>query len=1156
MANVTAPVPKAKAASKKKKGPGLGEIVFSQTNKPPIDKNVMALAKAGLETAIALLEGRVQADDTDDTYLTLNRKPPLVSKEFLDFKKGTDVIPLPPKGTRLRDDLEHEMRRKIDAAPEDQSFIDIQILESKGIAIITNTYYLPPEMGKVRSKLATQLKKIISSGNEEHILIASGCWEGLKYSLEQQSGQLELAVRANFKGKGEFAQLTRQISNTYGEIATEMGSRIQILAKGENISQADITDTTPMQKKLAKLQIAAANLQREAVLDAFTGIRAIDSIEEGISLGIYSNIEIVIYKQIAGELKATLGRVKGFSRKGLKRIKEEGYSGLAGWQKNDVEHALSLVAQLECIAWKADMKTRINLMKAAARGYSSPTSIMRPLTKLYIPTSQLTRKSRAEIKNLAKRAEEHIIYVKSFLNAIDELTPSEKEAYEAKLNALSSKLSKARLPAELKSISNGLTKVLLDAEMILSERYLEKKASDKDNPWNVRTSAYIKLYALNHSLEIIGAGLAVGGIAGGAATRSPAGAWAGAKAGALVGSRIVALAGTFVTAEAMHRYCAGVGDLNQALEDMRLGVTYMAFGLIGGAPVAALSTPVKVIAGGGVAATSGVLLYNDLKRGNYWEIPADVAYLAIGTVAFVRVAGGLFRAVRLSTPLKSSMVIANSSGVAKVALKGLRKVEGITTRALKVGYTPTWIGMNAAFGGFGNWNNISTAIDGGHYGVAFRYLNRGFADMTRGMVGFDFALFGVGGSLAKAGAKPALRLAKAGAQPALRFFRVSVPAAQAKTVNFLASTGLYERVSRLAQKAGANTFKAQTNSRILELAFASKGKATAGYVQATLNLESRAAARGISTEINSSWRSAKSFLAKGKSAGKAAWRRVGKNMKRAAGSRAARLAARGAQGGVLVGIVGYHEFHNAKNEKRAAELDYLINKQESQFINYLLAAARPDFGTPQLEMLKLVEAMGIINEISNAVDEGTHPLAIQLEMGGDLEQRKKILLSGALALMMNGKKVTDINLTNLLSKMDVLSARTGIKLELDTPIGTMALLGSIALKEGADSFAEAYNSMALGIAPNERFAFLDYAAASYYCASSLGRSIDWANDVSFAVFDAFKKNDMEGKVLMWGLVLTFQSLEENSPPLKQIIATAKRADWAARRGGFAVSESE
>lgn len=1137
-----------KEAKKKKAESPLDQVPSRREGIPPIEIEAVSDVQMQLETGIALLEGRLEADPTDDTYLTLWGRKPLVSDEFLKFEKATEVIPLPPKGDEFREEIEYyakENQELVDGRAagkemeKEPSYISIQIFEEKNIAIITNTLFLPQNLKGRGVQLASNIGKILSSGDEGNMLVANACFEEIKFAIENQLAYSELADELHSKGKVKFAGLMQEISKTYGEIAAEMAHRLKNLAAGKGPSNWEIGDTTPMQARLVKLQNKAADMQFDEAARSLAGVEAIEKIERGIELGLYSNIEIVMYKQISGQLNATLGRIKGFSKRGIERIRREGYAGLSGSQKEKVEEALSLVAHLECIAWKVDLKERESALRAKVPGTAQPVGMGRLLTRGHIPMHQLTAESRKEMGLLGKRALEHISYLKGFINHADDLTKAEKKKYSAQLDKMSTKAEKLLFPAEFEKLSAELGSLMNGVEQVLSERHLENEAADPTNPWNVRTSSYLKLYVLQHSLEILGTSAVVGGVAGAVATRSPVGVIPGAKVGASVGGLIVGAAGAFLTADAMHRYFTGSGNLEQAVEDMRLGATYMLFA-IGGGPVAAISTPIKLIAGSGTALASGILIAEDLRHGNYWEVPADVAYLAIGSVAFLRVAGGMFRTIRLAKPLSSSMVIANSSGIARVALKAKDRAIAATTRAMKVGHSPGWIGLNAAFGGLSQWNSISTAIENGKYSIALSQLNKGFAEVTRGMVGFDFAIFGVGGSVLKLGAAPAAR-----------YFRVMVPAAKAKAASLLTAEGLYERVADIARKAGAKTFQAETNAQLLDLVYASEGKVSAEYVQATLGLESRAAAASISKEINSSWTRVRRLVSKGTAAGKAAWNKSAKLIERTSQTRAARVAAHGAKGAAVVGVIAYSELQRIEDEKLSGNVAQLLTKKEQQFVISLLSFPQEDLGVPQLESRQIASAMSLVNRISDDVDDGVHPLAVQLGLGGDIEKRKRFLLSCSLALLMEGKEVTDESLSSLASDMDSLLAETGIRLRVHSPVSTFSFIGSILLREGPDRFAKAYASMSRNVSADERYAYLDYIASSYYCALNFGRSTEWASDISYATFSTFIENDMEGNISGWALARAFQKLEGTEYSPEQIVDIASRARIEIATGGFA-----
>ena len=150
------------------------------------------------------------------------------------------------------------------------------------------------------------------------------------------------------KGKIKAAELLGEISETHGAIALEMAARLRNLAGGRALSETGIFGKTRMEKKLVRLQGQLADMEMTEATNAFTGLEATEKIERGIELGLYSNIEIVMYKQISGQLNAALGEIGGSSKKALERIRLEGYDGLSGRQKKLVEEALSLVAHLEC----------------------------------------------------------------------------------------------------------------------------------------------------------------------------------------------------------------------------------------------------------------------------------------------------------------------------------------------------------------------------------------------------------------------------------------------------------------------------------------------------------------------------------------------------------------------------------------------------------------------------------------------------------------------------------------------------------------------------------------------------------------------------------------------------------------------------------------
>jgi len=156
--------------------------------------------------------------------------------------------------------------------------------------------------------------------------------------------------------------------------------------------------------------------------------------------------------------------------------------------------------------------------------------------------------------------------------------------------------------------------------------------------------------------------------------------------------------------------------------------------------------------------------------------------------------------------------------------------------------------------------------------------------------------------------------------------------------------------------------------------------------------------------------------------------------------------------------------------------------------------------------------------------------------------------------MMGGRKVTDESLSSLVSDMDSLLAETGIRLRVHSPVSTFSFIGSILLREGPDRFAKAYASMSRNVSADERYAYLDYIASSYYCALNLGRTMDWASDISYAAFSAFVEEEIEGNISGWALTRTFQKLDGTDYSPGQILDIANAARVEVATGGLATEE--
>lgn len=1097
------------------------------------------VARAEVARIAALLEGE-GADPTDEGYLLLqkmNIKRNAPSEEFIAGTRLQETIELPKpkedKGNFTRK-LEEFSQAQGELPPQERSHIHVEVLKKQGIAIITNTFFLPAPILKRKAEFARLFRGIEKAGDASSMLCAIGCWSALKASVQKS---LELSYRAEYyarAGESGLAMLGDKLVSIHREVAKETYLRLKLLAKGASPDSREISEsamrTESLMRQEKRIYSKVEEIQLSALSNRLLGKWAMNRIEAGIKKGYYTQLEVAAYEGIKREIESMSESMRSLSTAGLKKVLAKGMEGLNSREMKIFEKLESMVAHLEFIAYKADMHELKGQMQMSSPEYShSPRTPFSAYAKLgKLPLSQLAMPNIEKVEEVAFRAQKHAGMLKSMVGTLTDLTLAERARYKRELSSLEKEFNTGVLgsleaaSAKLDALSNGIG-------ALIGERVLEKRAANRDNPWNVRASSYVKIYTLRYSLQVIAASSAAGGVIGGITTRTPGGVWMGMKAGAKMGSLAVASAGAFLSGEAMYRYLAEEGDVEQALEDMRLGSTYLAFGLFG-APLRALSAPVKLVAGGGVAASNSLLAYEHLKAGRYWEVPEDVAYVALGSVAFIRTATGVFRAVKLAEPAEK-LIIANASGAAKARLGA--KLAETAVKAHKAGYSPLWVGMNAGFAALGNWTEISEAIDKGNYNVALGTLGRGFVEMTRGMVTFEFALAGVAGA----------------ARGGVRFFRAGIRAADARAVAILQKTGLFERVSDLASKAGFKASSEEANARLLELTFA-KGTISGRYVQEYLGIKSLKQAREIAQAINSDWKLARTLLNKGRGAAKA-WKRFSAKMEKAAKSRPARLG----KAALLVGAVYYLEKSSVEEQLNAKALEEVITPYEFEFISSAFACANPSIGTSQVEQGEFYEAVGIAKEISDEVEAGAGSPSLQFGM--DPEKRLWVLSACAYALLLNGQKATRAKISALASKVQASAEENGINLvyrpvgkrkgaAYSTHFGSVALMASLILREGKQGFSDSYSFVsAYGGQPPE---FLDYALTSMYAASVYPKGYEWGAEAALSVFEATRETPGHA-TLGWELLFAFGSLKSPAPSGKELegaFATArrKRLLWA------------
>jgi hypothetical protein len=1122
----------AQATRKKKAEPeesGLTSAVYSKSEALPGEPLFVgeeaAFARAEIRRIAAVLEGE-GADVTDAGYLLIqkmNVKKGQPSDEFMAEARLQEVIELPPP----KEDKGHFARKLSEFAqsqqelpPEERSHIHVEVLEKQGIAVITNTFFLPAPILRRKEEFAKLFSGIEKTGNPASMLCAIGCWNALKTSVQKS---LELNYRVDYYGKvGErkLAILGEELVLVHQGIAKETYARLKLLSRGVSPDSPAIAEsavrTEELVKKEKRIYSKLEQIQLSALSNRLLGKWTMNRIEAGIKKGYYTQIEAAAYEGVKREIEAMAQSMRSLSTAGIENVLAKGMDALNSREKKVFEKLESLVAHLEFIAYKTDMHELEERMQKESYEYMhSPRTPFSNYAKLSrLPMSQLAMPNIERVEEISFRAKKHTEMLKKFVGSLEDLTHSEKAKYKKELDSLAQELETGVL-SSLEAASAKADRVLGGIEALIGERALEKRAANEDNPWNVRASSYVKIYTLRYSLQIIAASSAVGGVIGGVTIRSPGGVWLGVKAGAKVGSLIVASAGAFMSGEAMYRYLEGEGDMEQALEDMRIGSTYLAFGLLG-APGKALSVPVKLAAGGGVVASNSLLLYEHLKAGRYWEVPEDIAYIALGSVAFIRTASGIFRAIRLAEPAET-LAIANASGAAKIKLG--TKIAQSMVRVQKAGYSPIWVGVNAGFATLGNWGEISESIDKGNYNVALSTLGRGFVEMTRGMVTFEFALAGVAGA------------AKGGT----RFFRARISSANARAVAILQKTGLFERVSDMASQAGFKASAAEANARLLELTFA-RGSVSARYVQRYLGIKSFAEAKKIAAAINSDWKLARTLLSRGRKAGKA-WKRFSAKVKKAAKTRKARFG----KAALLVGAVYYLEKRSVEEQLNAKALEQVITPHEFEFIASAFASANSAIGVSQVDQGDFYNAVGVAKEISEEVESGSG--SPSLHFGMDPEKRMWVLSACAYALLLNGQKATKARISALASKVHDASEENGISLvyrpvarrgkgtAYSTHFGSVAMMASLLLREGTQGFSDAYSYVsASGEQPP---AFLDYALTSMYAASIYDKGYEWGADAAFSLFEATRETP-EHATFGWELLFAFGSLKSSAPSKKEV----------------------
>lgn len=643
---------------------------------------------------------------------------------------------------------------------------------------------------------------------------------------------------------------------------------------------------------------------------------------------------------------------------------------------------------------------------------------------------------------------------------------------------------------------------------------------DENASWDEKVAAYNRQFVMQNAVPILAASTAIGGVLGFAA------GGVGAKPGAILGwgtgSLIVAAAGTFNTGEALADYLAATTEAEEenALSDLRGSAFYMGFG-IGGGPLKFFSgTAAKAVSGTsffGLGAANSVLLYHDIKRASegdsaaYWEIPADVAFIAIGSVGFMKTFSGAWKTVSLpryvSKELKGKSLIGGSFALTERQI-GTR-LPKILSRSLKWGYAPKGVIFNSVFSLPATLPDIQEAAKNGDYQKAFSSFSPAFTKLSRAMVTFEFALAGLG----------------AGRIAIARKF----PLKTAARVRFLQSLGLHRRISKLAAEGGIKLNKPKMQERLVEIAFASRGKFRPEQIQRMLGLEGssgKKVAERIAEEVSKDWELAvEAFPAKGLAKTKklrSVWKKAEQKLLREGTVRAKvlrsgmRIAKRGAAYSmpVLIGSVMYFEYKDARMRKLDKKMAEYLAPAEADFRDFLavkdpnMKPLKEAFGIPDLSHSEMLRAFKKID----SVEYSPHRKRNRAE--------KSLRIACAWALMMREKTASLKNIEELAKTTKSALIDSDIVFDETTFVDSLAQAAYVISKKGRKYFVESYETNAdqiyeIGWFGGRQELFM-HNTAGIYSAVALGKRREWAAAVTSEFLHEVSKLDQKEKFALRG----------------------------------------
>ncbi|MCP4648260.1 MAG: hypothetical protein GY852_11115 [bacterium] len=336
------PVTKEKGKSKGRSKPAA--FALEEKSEPNV-ANLEELTKA-----IDFLEGNLkpptveeQMDDPIQAYL--EGGDPTLFKQFLMGKQMMVQIDFSVPGTD-REGFESALNELAkEGKDKKKTFLGFRYL-NMDIVEITNPYYVPSAFTEKGGKLGKQLKgtleQIRDSGSPSAIMEANACIFQLRQRLLARD---DIIARASSVPPW-LEKPMAAVADAHLAIANHFVKRLEYIQKNAGGKRkVAFPASFDKQKKRLKRSLGKAEKQ---LLDETLGKSAMSRIESGIQRGLYSELEIAVYKQVKTEFLSLLAKFKGIS------TEEKGLGALSALDPKTIDAISAYVTYLETIAWKVD----------------------------------------------------------------------------------------------------------------------------------------------------------------------------------------------------------------------------------------------------------------------------------------------------------------------------------------------------------------------------------------------------------------------------------------------------------------------------------------------------------------------------------------------------------------------------------------------------------------------------------------------------------------------------------------------------------------------------------------------------------------------------------------------------------------------------------